>query len=71
MDCVVQDTTTRGMDIFKKLKSVLADFELNRQDCVSICTDGAPCLLGVNNGLAGFVKDENPNIIMIIVLFTD
>ena len=49
---------------FKKSKSVLADFKLNRQYCVSICTDGAPCLLGVNNGLARFVNDENPNIIM-------
>ena len=49
---------------FKKIKNVLADFELNRQYCVLISTDGSPCLLGVNNGLARFVKDGNPNIIM-------
>ena len=58
LDYVVLGTTTRDVDIFEELNNVLADFELNCQDYVSIYTNGTPCLLDVNNYFVRFVKDK-------------
>ena len=58
-------TTTKGLDIFELVDSYLKDSGLNWNQCFSICTDGAPAMLGCQQGFTTRAKAVNPEIINI------
>ena len=64
--CQSLDTTTRGIDIFTKTNNFFQDKEnqLEWDNCVAVCSDGAPSMLGVHVGFVSYVKEVNPNIII-------
>ena len=64
--CQSLDTTTKGIDIFSKTNYFFQDKDnqLEWKNCVAVCSDGAPSMLGVHRGFASYVKEVNPNIII-------
>jgi hypothetical protein len=54
--CKTLETTTTGRDIFQLLDQYFQDKNLLWENCVSICTDGAPSMTGKNIGFRGFVS---------------
>ena len=54
------------MHIFTKTNNFLQDKEnqLEWDNCVAVCSDGAPSMLGVHVGFVSYVKEVNPNIII-------
>ena len=61
--CKELSETSKGIDVFNILSSYLETRGLSWKDCVGICTDGAPSMVGSMKGFASLVKQENPNII--------
>lgn len=53
----------KGIDVFNILSSYLETRGLSWKDCVGICTDGAPSMVGSIKGFASLLKQENPDII--------
>ena len=53
--------TTREQ-IFKKVNSFFTKHQLKWSDCVPVCEDGAPSMMGCKKGFMSFVKKENKNI---------
>jgi hypothetical protein len=54
---------SKGEDIFNVLSSYLETKGLSWENCVGICTDGAPSVLGSNRGFASLVKErKNPDV---------
>ena len=53
----------KGIDLFNILSSYLESQHLSWKDCVGICTDGAPSMVGSIKGFTSLVKQENPDII--------
>lgn len=47
---------TRAKDIFDAFMTVVARFDLDLKKLVSICTDGAPAMIGIHAGFAALVK---------------
>ena len=64
--CQSLDTTTKGIDIFSKTNYFFQekDNQLGWKNCVAVCSDGAPSMLGVYRGFASYVKAVNPKIII-------
>ena len=64
--CQSLATTTKGIDIFSKTNYFFQDKDnqLEWKNCVAVCSDGAPSMLGVHRGFASYVKEVNPNIII-------
>ena len=56
--------TTIGEDIFNILNDYLDKWQLLWKSCVSICTDGAPSMVGCIKGLVFFIKKKNENVIV-------
>lgn len=54
---------TTGQDIFDKISGFFTDNEIPLNNVTSLVTDGAPAMLGINNGLAAKLKAVNPNLI--------
>ena len=48
--------TTKGANIFQKLKLCTENFELDMNKLISICTDGAPAMVGKNNGMVALLE---------------
>lgn len=61
LDLVALKETTRGIDIKTALDEVMDKFVLVRNKLVSVATDGAPAMVGKNQGLIGLLK-KDPNI---------
>jgi len=53
---------TTGEQVFKKVDSFFKEHRLDWSDCVSVCADGAPSMMGSKKGFMSFVKKENKNI---------
>ena len=51
-----------GEQICKKLDSFFKEHQLEWSDCVSVCADGAPSMMGCKKGFMRFAKKENKNI---------
>ncbi|CDW61204.1 DUF4371 domain containing protein [Trichuris trichiura] len=51
-------STTRGEDIFEKLVLSMQRFGLKFEKLSGLTTDGAPAMVGLQKGLAAFVKKE-------------
>ena len=49
--CKELTETTTGQDIFDTLNKYLKETKLSRKQCVGICTDGAPSMVGSIKGL--------------------
>ena len=60
--CRALETTTRGEDIFALVDSFMKEEGLEWNNCSSICTDGAPAMLGSRKGFTARVKEINPNV---------
>ncbi|KAM4808386.1 zinc finger BED domain-containing protein 5-like [Rhinophrynus dorsalis] len=62
--CLELPMRTRGEDIFKTLDCFMKENNLHWLNCVGICTDGAPAMLGSIKGFIALAKKENENIII-------
>lgn len=49
---------TRAEDIFKAFLSVVDRFNLDLKKLVSVCTDGAPAMLGIHAGFVALIKNH-------------
>ncbi len=54
--------TTKGHDIFNILSSYLESCDLSWNQCIGICTDGAPSMIGSVQGIVSCVKEKNPEV---------
>jgi hypothetical protein len=57
--------TTKGDDIFDLVNENVLFFNLKWENCVSVCTDGCPSMLGKKKGFVTLVQQQNPNIISV------
>ena len=55
--------TTKAIDVLQLVKAFFAQRALNLQMCGSICTEGAPAMLGNRSGFAALMRKEIPSII--------
>uniref|UniRef100_K7G2A6 DUF4371 domain-containing protein n=1 Tax=Pelodiscus sinensis TaxID=13735 RepID=K7G2A6_PELSI len=62
--CKELPETTEGQDIFNILSSYLEPYGLSWSQCIGICTDGAPSMIGSIKGFVTLVKEKNPDVIM-------
>ncbi|XP_014664178.1 PREDICTED: protein FAM200A-like [Priapulus caudatus] len=60
--CTPLETTTTGLDIFNVLDTFQQEEALSWENCVSLCTDGAPAMLGARQGFTARVKQVNPKV---------
>jgi len=60
--CSELKETTTGNDIFKLVNQKVESSGLKWNDCVSVCTDGAPSMQGRKKGFASHILRLNPNI---------
>lgn len=54
--------TSTGDDIFNLVNENVESFGLKWQDCVSVCTDGAPAMRGIKKGFIANVLKCNANV---------
>ena len=55
--------TTKAIDVFEKVKTFFAMHNFDWQNKKgSLCTDGAPAMLGNTSGFAALVRKEAPNV---------
>ena len=60
--CTPQITTATGADIFNVVDNFRQKEGINWENCVSLCTDGAPAMLGVRRGFTARVRQINPSV---------
>lgn len=60
--CAPFETVTTGAEIFGLVDNFLNQEGLSRSNCVSVCTDGAPAMLGARQGFVAHVKGINEKI---------
>ena len=60
--CKSLETTTRGEDIFRVLQNFFTEHNLNWSKLVSICTDGAPSMIGCKSGFTAKVSQIAPHV---------
>ncbi|XP_068115889.1 zinc finger BED domain-containing protein 5-like [Hyperolius riggenbachi] len=61
--CKELPETSKGQDIFNILTSYLEEKGLSWTNCVGICTDGAPSMVGSMRGFASLVRKENLSVV--------
>ena len=57
--------TTKGQDIFDLVDKNIKSRKLQWEHCVSICSDGAPSMLGKTKGFAALVVQVNPSVMVV------
>ena len=60
--CEPLKTTTKAMDVFNIVKEFFLNHEMSLDMVGSLCTDGAPAMLGNKSGFASLGKKEIPHI---------
>lgn len=60
--CRELHSTTTGKDIFELVDDSVKKFGLNWENCVSVCTDGAPAMQGRKKGFVSHVLRQNGNV---------
>ncbi|XP_076372851.1 protein FAM200C-like [Tachypleus tridentatus] len=55
-------TTAQAIDVLNKIQEFLSRNELHLDKIGSICTDGAPAMLGNRSGFAALMRKEVPNL---------
>ncbi len=53
----LKDRTT-GLDLFRAFENVICEFKMDPTQLISICTEGAKAMTGVNNGFIGLLKKD-------------
>ena len=61
--CKELPETAKGHDIFNILSFYLESYNLSWNQCVKICTDGAPSMIGSVQGFVSRVKEKNSEVI--------
>ena len=56
--CEPLTTTTKAIDVFNIVKEFFLNHEMTLDMWGSLCTDGAPAMLGNKSGFSAFVKKE-------------
>lgn len=59
--CSPLQTTTRAADILLKVDDYFKKCELKWENLCSVCTDGAPAMIGARSGFVKRVKELSPN----------
>ncbi|XP_051778559.1 zinc finger BED domain-containing protein 5-like [Erpetoichthys calabaricus] len=62
--CKELPETTKGQDVYDVLNSPFQSCELTWENCVGICTNGAPAMTGNVKGFVSLAQQQNPNIIV-------
>ena len=60
--CQPLSTTTTGEDIFNLVDKFFAENLIDWAKCLSVCTDGAPSMIGRRKGFVAHVKKVNPSV---------
>jgi len=60
--CEPLTTTTKAIDVFNIVKDFFLKHGMTLDMCGSLCTDGAPAMLGNKSGFAARVKKEVPHV---------
>ncbi|XP_068232174.1 protein FAM200C-like [Palaemon carinicauda] len=61
--CLAWQTTTKAADVFRLLDEFFQKHQIKWEKVGSVCTDGAPAMLGNKSGFAALVKERVPDII--------
>ena len=62
--CSRFETTSKAADVFKLIQLFFDCHELSWDLIGSICTDGAPVMIGKNSGFVALVKEKAPNVVI-------
>ena len=62
--CCVELLRTRGEDIFQALDNFMEENNMSWLNCVGICIDGAPSMLGTVKDFTTLARKKNENIII-------
>lgn len=54
--------STKGSDLYESFIAVVNKYKLNMSNLAGIATDGAPAMVGKNEGLVALVKKNNPAV---------
>ena len=60
--CEPLKTTTKAVDVFNSIKEFFLNHKMSLDLVGSLCTDGAPAMLGNKSGFASLVKKEIPHL---------
>ena len=60
--CQSLKTTAQAKDVFNNIQEFFSKNELHLDRIGSICTDGAPAMLGSRSGFAALMRKEIPNL---------
>jgi hypothetical protein len=61
--CKPLQEITKGQDILDVVDSYFSSCDLSWKSCISICTDGAPSVLGSMKEFVALSKQKNPAIV--------
>ena len=56
---------TTGEEIFREMDLFCNKHQIEWSDCVLVCVDGAPSIMGCKRGFASFVKRQNNDILVV------
>jgi zinc finger BED domain-containing protein 5/7/8/9 len=60
--CSELTKNTTGKDVFELVNQKVQSKGLQWDNCVSVCTDGAPAMQGRNKGFVAYVLNRNPQV---------
>ena len=60
--CTPLTTSATGADIFNVVDNFQPEVGINWENCASLCTDGAPAMLGARHGFTARVRQINPSV---------
>ena len=63
--CESLETTTTAKDIYNKLKHFFYANKIPKENLLSWAADGAPSMMGKQNGCLKMMKDENPDMLIV------
>lgn len=63
--CEKLSGTTTGADIFLLIDKFFVEHQLLWDNCLAVCTDGAPAMIGSRIGFCAKVKERNPDVVLI------
>ena len=63
--CKELDSTTTGENVFELVNENVLLSKLKWNNCTSVCTDGCPSMQGKNKGFVAYVRQKNPNEVIV------
>ena len=61
--CESLESTTKAIDVIEKLEGFFEQNQIIWDNVGSLCTDGAPAMMGVKSGFTSLVKKRAPHVI--------